>query len=163
MKIILATTEDLVENKKEILELMKEIYEINFRNQSFFIFEAEKLFSEMNSYIQDGSARILLALKRKKLIGLLWAYPHDYMGVIKMHINHFIIADKYRHQGLGQELLKKILIIAKENNIESLDLMASSDNCSAVKFYQKRGFKAERIYYSGKVEEISNCFGKTND
>lgn len=161
MKIILTTQHDLLKNKNKIIELIEKNLEINFKDRSFSKSEVEKLFIQMVSYVEDGSAKILLAQDESTIAGLLWAYSHNYIGTEKMHINHFIVSENYRRQGIGQKLLSGIIEIAKKKKIEFLDLMASCDNQPAVEFYQNRGFQPERIYFSGRVEEINDYFEKT--
>lgn len=156
MKIFLATNHDLFENRTEVIKLIKSNYEISFKNRKIFKEELDALFFRMIAYIDDESAKIILAQDENSIVGLLWAYPHDYIGVRKMHINHLIISKKYRRQGLGKKLLSFIMEIAQKDKIEFLDLMASIDNRSAIEFYQNNGFRPERVYYSTKIGKIDS-------
>ncbi len=45
------------------------------------------------------------------------------------------------NKGIGSQLLNNIIVFAKENNFEVIDLQVRSDNKSAIHLYEKYGFK----------------------
>ncbi len=63
----------------------------------------------------------------------------------------------YRHMGIGDFLVKKIISIAGRNPIE---LCVIADNVPAVKLYQKNGFKIvdEKLEYGGYGQENVLCY-----
>ena len=107
--------------------------------------QINKIYRDMVSYIKDGSAIIVGAFEEKKMIGFIWAYERYINDEKRYHINYFIISRENRKQGIGQKLMNQIYIIAKKNKVKKIELMVTMNNESAVKFYQKQNFKAERI------------------
>ncbi len=63
----------------------------------------------------------------------------------------------YRHMGIGDFLVKKIISIAGRNPIE---LSVIADNIPAVKLYKKNGFKIidEKLEYGGYGQEEVLCY-----
>ena len=51
------------------------------------------------------------------------------------------VAKEYWNKEIGSQLLNKIIVFAKENNFEIIDLQVRSDNKSAIHLYEKYGFK----------------------
>ena len=51
-----------------------------------------------------------------------------------------IVAEGYRHKGLGQTLVQHVLDWARENGFLRVTLLADRDNAPALQFYEKLGF-----------------------
>ena len=47
----------------------------------------------------------------------------------------------YRHLGYGAEILEKIISDSRNNGIKCIGLHVHSENRTALKFYNRRGFK----------------------
>ena len=57
------------------------------------------------------------------------------------HIHHFMIADKYRGQGLGPSMLNEVEKRTKKYDLNNITLKVSGSNVKAQNFYLKNGFK----------------------
>ena len=57
------------------------------------------------------------------------------------YINNFCIKENYRHQGLGDNLLKECLNIAKTNGATQIQLTSNKKRVYAHMLYNKNGFK----------------------
>ncbi len=55
---------------------------------------------------------------------------------------------KYENQGIGTELIKRVIDIARNHGCMRLKLITTNDNINAIKFYQKRGFDMVRLYHN---------------
>lgn len=51
------------------------------------------------------------------------------------------VIKEYWNQGIGSQLMEKILEFAKENSFEIIDLQVRSDNLRAIHLYERYGFK----------------------
>lgn len=51
------------------------------------------------------------------------------------------VAKDYWNTGIGSQLLNNIIVFARENDFEIIDLQVRSDNKSAIHLYEKYGFK----------------------
>ena len=51
------------------------------------------------------------------------------------------VAKEYWNKGIGNQLLNNIIVFARENNFEIIDLQVRSDNKRAIHLYEKYGFK----------------------
>lgn len=52
----------------------------------------------------------------------------------------------WKRKGLGTALLNKAQSFAKKKNLKRIWLIATNDNLSALRFYQKRGFQIVKVY-----------------
>lgn len=111
----------------------------------------EKIIEEMEKYIDDKSAIIIGAFQEDELIGFIWGYKMITNDKNRIHINYFVVNEKYRKQGIGRQLIRKIYEIANELKIEEIELMVTAENITAVNFYKKQGFEVERIKLCKKI------------
>ena len=51
------------------------------------------------------------------------------------------VVKEYWNQGIGSQLMSKILDFAKENSFEIIDLQVRSDNLRAIHLYERYGFQ----------------------
>ena len=110
-----------------------------------------KIIEEMKQFIEDKSAIIIGAFKEEELIGFIWGYKIIVNDKNRLHINYFIVNEKYRKQGIGTQLIEKIYEIANEIQIKEIELMVTSKNIIAVNFYKDQGFEVERIKLCKKI------------
>ena len=65
-----------------------------------------------------------------------------------MIIDSVIVEVKSRGKGVGRALMEKALSIARERNVDSIELVVNSDNTIAKRLYKKVGFsKTNKEYY----------------
>lgn len=89
-------------------------------------------------------AKFLVLKEENKVIGYIY-YSDIYE---RAEINQFEIEIFHRNCGKGQKLLKKLI----ETVNKSITLEVREDNISAIKVYEKLGFKRKAIrknYYNG--------------
>ena len=51
------------------------------------------------------------------------------------------VAKEYWNKGIGSQLIDKIILFARQNDFEIIDLQVRSDNKRAIHLYEKYGFK----------------------
>ena len=68
-----------------------------------------------------------------------------FAGVIdtvdQLEITNIVVRKSYRKQGIGNKLLQVLINIAKEDNKKEIILEVNNKNLSAIKLYEKNGFK----------------------
>ena len=60
-------------------------------------------------------------------------------------ISDLVIDENHRKQGIGSMLMDKIKQIAKDNNVDRIQLNVNALNNGAIKLYEKLGFTPEMI------------------
>lgn len=145
MEIRKIDVQDVEENKQELKMLLKEMLELKFGKCENKILE---VYDNMKKFIEDGSAILIGAFEENKIIGFIWAY------IIKektYHINYFAVDKDKRGIGIGQRLLDKLYVIAKENNMENIELLVEAHNDRAIKKYKNNDFQEKYIKMEKKL------------
>lgn len=78
------------------------------------------------------------------------------MGAEELHINNVAVRERYRRQGIGQQLLRQILEEGKRARVASAFLELRAGNIAALELYEKCGFRItarRQKYYSDPVED----------
>ena len=124
------------EDIEEVLEIEKLSFKTPWSRESF-IAEMEK--NDLAQYIVV------------KLDGKVIGYAGMWFILDEAHITNIAIHPNYRDRGIGDKLIKKIIEIVKENDLESITLEVRDSNHQAIYLYEKNGFTKEglrRGYYS---------------
>lgn len=124
---------NIKEFKKNINSIFNCILELKKNNS----FESNKIIANMELYLKDKSAIIICPYVENKIVGFILGY-HISKDII--HINYFSVLNKYRNNGIGTKLIKKMIFDNKNSKIE---LLVNKDNTKAIKFYLKNGFVKE--------------------
>ena len=74
----------------------------------------------------------------------------------KAEIEYIYVDPLYRNKNIATNLLNEMIRLLDECNINSITLEVRSDNTSAIKFYEKNGFKSASIRknYYGNIDAI---------
>ena len=111
------------------------------------IFEPGRLAKRIGKITAQKTSQFFVAEIDGKVVGfggLAW-YVIPSKGLIGW-VEEIVIDEESRGQGIGNKLLEKILLVAKEKNIKQVKLM--STNPVARKLYEKLGFqKKENEYF----------------
>jgi len=105
--------------------------------------------------IQNWGSPIIISRGRKheveELSGFLLHHNGDVIGLITycisdnsceiVSLNSFV-----ENQGVGSELIEKVIEIAKEYGCKRVWLITTNDNIRALRFYQKRGFDIKALH-----------------
>ena len=73
-----------------------------------------------------------------------------------LEVQRIYILKEYKGKGIGKLLMQRAIQIAKENNLNYIWLGVWEHNLSAIKFYEKQGFKkfSTHIFKLGDDEQI---------
>ena len=63
-------------------------------------------------------------------------------------IDSVFVKDKFRRKGFGTEIVRRAITLAKDRNVDSIELVVNKDNKIAKKLYEKLRFeKTKKDYY----------------
>ncbi|MGX4598214.1 ribosomal protein S18-alanine N-acetyltransferase [Faecalimicrobium sp. JNUCC 81] len=123
------------------------------------VFEVEKNCFEhhwskdaFSKELKNDVARYLVAKIDGKVVG----YVGIWFVMDEGHITNVAVHSDYRGRKIGDELVKKLVKLCKENKIVSMTLEVRVSNIVAQNLYKKYGFKLAGIrkeYYSDNKED----------
>ena len=65
-----------------------------------------------------------------------------------MIVDSVEVEEQYRGQGVGTKLTQKVIELAKNRGVDSIELNVNKDNIQAKKLYERAGFiKTNKDYY----------------
>lgn len=114
--------------------------------------KGQKYFLERFS---DKNAIIFVAEVDGKVVGYIIGFIHAYSARRKnpfCDIENIFIEEKYRKQGLGDKLIKRIIGIAKRRRVTRLRLSTIAQNELAIKFYKSHGFEEVQLILEKKLK-----------
>ena len=112
----------------EVVELIKESFDIDVNKQEFTL--------------QDNQ-KILLLKDNNKVIGLsMITLKNDpFKNAKTYYLDYVCIKQEYRHKSLGRRMFEEVLKLAKENNINRIELTSRKDRIEARKMYLDYGME----------------------
>lgn len=140
------------EYKIEIIELIKETLISNFPNNIVPTNYYEDTFESLLNHVNDGNAFVFAAFENEEILGWMWCHPINRFDSKRMHIANFAVKQEFQKRGIGHMLMEFVEKYTFHNNFDSLDLLVTKENISAVKFYEKHDFEVER-YLMRKVDK----------
>lgn len=107
----------------------------------------------LKSELQNPFSTYIMAKLENKIVG--------FAGMIdtidQMEITNIVVKKDYRKNGIGNILLNKLISLAKENKKTEIILEVNENNISAIKLYEKNGFKKcglRKRYYNNTDNAI---------
>lgn len=104
--------------------------------------------------VSDGGGMVVESLNdvNRKLIG----YACYYSAAGETHLTNIAVAPERRRQGIANKIMESLYQKAKSANSEAVFLEVRSSNESAMKFYERHGFKElyrRKNYYHDPRED----------
>lgn len=121
-------------------------------------FSAEQIESEIRN---DGSIFFIVENNEEVMAYMKVNYDKAQTESIytnTLEVQRIYILEKYKGKGIGKALIGKAKELAKDNNLSYIWLGVWENNFSAIKFYEKQGFKkfASHVFKLGDDEQIDN-------
>ncbi len=118
----------------------------NFKKEEF-----ERLYSHwiLKSINRELAEKVIGYKMNNKIIGLITIALKNSIPDIGL----FAVDFPFRGMSVGKELLKYILVYAKENNYNQISVTTQEANVAAMEFYRKNGFEVSKktfIYHIWK-------------
>ena len=142
-----ANKKDYIQLKKLMVQLQQ--HHINLRPDVYKM--SEDFFTEDTFDKLLAECNILLAVEENGKISGAVSYSIMDMKASIIHpfkslwISDLVIEENHRRQGIGSMLMDKIKQIAKENNVDRIQLNVNALNSGAIELYEKLGFTPEMI------------------
>lgn len=104
-------------------------------------------YNVFKSELENPNSTYIVAKSDDEIVGFagIWKAYDD------VHITNIVTRKDFRNQGIGSQLLKELINLAKKTNFETLTLEVNENNNSAIHLYEKFGFSTigtRKKYYN---------------
>ena len=146
MKIRNGTTKDV----SEITKLLGELGRPQPKNK----LERTKFQKLIHQYLSDDDKQILLAEDDSKTVGMasMVFLPRLNQSKPELWIPDLVVSKEYRHKGIGKELIKACVRIAKTKSCSRIRLESGNKRKDTHEFYKKTGFEQYALTFRKPVK-----------
>lgn len=106
----------------------------------------------IRSELKNKNARFTVALKDEKVIGYVGMYNVCSCG----YITNIAVLPEYRRNGVAKRLLKEIIFLGTNEDMEFISLEVRKSNAAAIGLYKDLGFKnvgVRKNFYTKPIED----------
>jgi ribosomal protein S18 acetylase RimI-like enzyme len=133
--IQISKLESATEN--EALELTSLLRQLSLNPESQRSVSVERL----REVISQPATSILVIRDDEKIVGMGTLTITDILTGHDGQIDDVVVNDTYRGQGLGRQLIERLLDLAREKKVATVYLTSRPARVAANKLYQSMGFK----------------------
>ncbi len=155
MKIKRLFAKDCEKYQKELTYYIYESVKNAAFEESYVEEQAYQKYQELHDYLDQEKAIVFGAFEEQRLIGFLWSYPYPFRDDKKrLYVSILHIDSEFRNKHYGEELLKKMEDVAVDLGFQAIYLHAEAQNQGALRFYERAGYKKERIQLVKQVSSM---------
>ena len=115
-------------------------------------------FEEFKTELSNSNNIYLIAEFENEIVGICFSQIKEILNnkIIKnrkfLHIEDICVDENYQKKGIGKKLYNQILELAKEKNIDDIELMVWGFNENAIKFYENLGMSIKNLKFEQKIK-----------
>ena len=129
-----------------LLTFMPDLYESNFPG---FVADSDFLGrkrAQLREAYRDPGQAVLVAEDAEGLCGFIWLMVEvEYSGRRRGEVAAIYVAERCRGQGAGRQLMEEGMALLRTYGCDSVHLMVTTSNESAVNLYRTLGFEVTRF------------------
>ena len=100
----------------------------------------EATLDELQAILADPDAVIVVAKEEGAIVGLASLYILRKIGKVSAYIEDVVVDAGQRGKGIGEQLVRKTIEIARENGVATIYLTSRPIHAAAHNLYKKVGF-----------------------
>ncbi len=142
-----------------VAKLNKTVHDLHHKlNPTYFKeYDLNSMIEFYESVINNPSFHFLVVEDENKYVGYAWIEIRTYSENVfrksyqSVFVNQISVDESRRNRGYGTKLMDEVCRVAKENNIDLIELDYWTNNSIAKDFYKKHGFEVYREFVFKKV------------
>lgn len=114
-------------------------------------------FEEFRTELSNSNNIYLIAELENEIVGICFSQIKEISNnkIMKnrkiLHIENICVDENHQKKGIGKKLYKQIVQLAKEKNIDNIELMVWGFNENAIKFYKNLGMSIKNLRFEQKI------------
>lgn len=148
-----------INDYKQVHILIEQVHNLHLKQRPDIYRDEDPIsYEEFMQFVKDPNYICYVAEKDKRIIGEIIAVKKEikeekvFKHRMILFIDDICVDVEHKRQGIGKKLYEKMLLYAKENNIDSIELVVWSFNTDAIRFYEELGMTPKNIRYEYKIK-----------
>ena len=117
---------------------------------------------EFRTELSNSNNIYILAELENDIIGICFSQIKEISNnkIMKnrkiLHIENICVDENHQKNGIGKKLYEKIVELAKEKNIDNIELMVWGFNEKSIKFYENLGMNIKNLRFEQKISSLDS-------
>ncbi len=113
-------------------------------------------------HVSNSNDIYLIAELENDLVGICFSQIKEISNkkIMKnrkiLHIENICVDENHQKNGIGKKLYEQIVELAKEKNIDNIELMVWGFNENAIKFYENLGMNIKNLRFEQKISSLDS-------
>lgn len=140
-------------------KLIMQVHKLHVSNRNDIYRDVDPMnFEEFKTELSNNTNIYLIAELENKIVGICFSQMKEILNnkIMKnrkvLHIEDICVDEGYQKKGIGKKLYNQIVQLAKEKNIDNIELMVWGFNENATKFYENLGMSIKNLRFEQKIQ-----------
>lgn len=161
--------EEIIIRKAEISDfhrvhkLIMQVHKLHVNERNDIYKDVDPMnFDEFKTELSNSNNIYLIAEFKNEIVGLCFSQIKEISNnkIMKdrkiLHIENICVDEKHQKKGIGKKLYEQIVQLAKEKNIDNIELMVWGFNENAINFYKNLGMNIKNIKFEQKIKSLNS-------
>ena len=156
-KIIIRKAE--INDFQGIHKLIMQVHKLHVNERNDIYKDVDPMnYDEFKTELSNNNNIYLVAELENEIVGICFSNIKEISNnkIMKdrkiLHIENICIDKKHQKKGIGKKLYEQIVQLAKEKNIDNIELMVCGFNENAIKFYKNLGMSIKNLKFEQKIK-----------
>lgn len=146
------------EDFNKIHKLVMQVHKLHIKERSDIYKDIDPLtLQEFIENLSNNNNIYIVAEQENKIVGICFSQIREISNnkIMKdrktLYIEDICVDKSKQRKGIGKKLYEQLVYIAKEKNIDNIELMVWGFNVDAIKFYENLGMKVKNLKFEQKI------------
>lgn len=139
-------------------KLIMQVHKLHINERNDIYKDVDPMnFEEFKTELLNSNNIYLIAELENEIVGICFSQIKEILNnkIMKnrkiLHIEDICVDENYQKKGIGKKLYNQIVELAKEKNIDNIELMVWGFNENAIKFYENLGMSIKNLRFEQKI------------
>ena len=144
-------------------KLMVQVHKLHVNERNDIYKDVDPMdFEEFRTELSNSNNIYLIAELENEIVGICFSQIKEISNnkIMKnrkiLHIENICVDENHQKKGIGKKLYKQIVQLAKEKNIDNIELMVWGFNENAIKFYKNLGMNIKNLKFEQKISSLDS-------
>lgn len=156
-KIIIRKAE--ISDFQDVHKLIMQVHKLHVNERNDIYKDVDPMnFDEFKTELSNSNNIYLIAEFKNEIVGICFSQIKEISNnkIMKdrkiLHIENICIDENHQKKGIGKKLYEQIVQLAKEKNIDNIELMVWGFNENAINFYNNLGMNIKNLRFEQKIK-----------